>query len=301
MKVLVKNLLEYVGALIAMAIVDTLPLPQAEAVARRIADVWFAVAPNRRRISISNILQSGITHDRREAVRIARASFEHFAMVIIESLKSGEIFNENNWRDTVELDVAPETMDLLTRPDQGVILVTGHFGSWELAAQLLSYFKPVVAITRRMNNPFADKMVQKRKPRNRLTLTPKNDADIGRLLSVLKRGDVLAMMTDQHARVRGMMVDFFGQPASTHVSAALLHLVTGAPICFGYCVRLAPFRYRIVAHAPVVRKPSGDKEADIRAILEMINRQLEAIIREYPDQYLWAHRRWRKQKPTTSP
>jgi Kdo2-lipid IVA lauroyltransferase/acyltransferase len=288
-----KNILEYGGALFALYIVDHLPLMRAEALARRLARGWFRVAGTRRRIAIDNLLAAHITADPAAARRIARTSFEHFGVVLVESLKSGQIFNEHNWREKVELDLAPEAVSALEEPGRGLILVSGHFGSWELAAQILSYFKPVVGITRRMNNPLADGLVQRRKPRNRFTLTPKHDADIGRLLGVLRRGDVLAMMVDQHAPVRGMQVPFFGRPASTYVSAPLLHLVTGAPIVFGYCVRLAPFRYRIVAHPPLTYTPSGDKEADIRGILTEINRRLEAVVRAYPDQYLWAHRRWR--------
>jgi Kdo2-lipid IVA lauroyltransferase/acyltransferase len=288
-----KHSLEYAGAVCALAIIDRLPLMRAEALARRLARAWFRVAGTRRRIAVDNILAARITADPAEANRIARKSFEHFGVVLVESLKSGAIFDEHNWRDKVDLDLAPQTAALLEEPERGLILVSAHFGSWELAAQLLSYFKPVVGITRRMNNPLADTLVQRRKPRNRFTLTPKHDADIGRLLGILRRGDILAMMVDQRAPARGMSVPFFGRPASTYVSAALLHLVTGTPICFGYCVRLAPFRYRIVAHPPLVYAPSGNKEQDIRMILCEINRHIEAVVRAYPEQYLWAHRRWR--------
>ncbi|MBN1556581.1 MAG: lysophospholipid acyltransferase family protein [Lentisphaerae bacterium] len=291
---IVKNILEYIGARCAMAVVDSLSLPAAERVARGVADAWFALGRSRRRIAIRNILRAGITADPRRAAAIARASFRHFGYILAESLKSGEVFTETNWRDRMELQIHPDTMALFETPDRGVILVSGHFGNWELAAQLLSHVKPLVGVTRRMNNPLADRLVQKRKPRNRFSLTPKHDTDIRRLIGTLKDGHILALMIDQHApRERGIPAEFFGHPASTHRSAALLHLVTGAPLCFAYSVRLGLMRYRLVAEAPLTFTSTGDKEADTRCILETLNRRLEAAIRANPEQYLWAHRRWK--------
>jgi KDO2-lipid IV(A) lauroyltransferase len=119
------------------------------------------------------------------------------------------------------------------------------------------------------------------------------DADAGRFLSVLKAGEILALLVDQYAKGQPTMVDFFGIPASTHPSPALLHLVTRKPLCFGYCLRTGPMRFRLVAGQPISFKPTGNRENDVQAILLELNHLLENAIRETPDQYLWAHRRWR--------
>jgi len=145
-----------------------------------------------------------------------------------------------------------------------------------------------------------DRLIKKRQPRHRFSLTPKYNTDIRRLLATLGEGHILALMTDQHARKNGMMVDFFGIPAATYTSAALLHLVTGTPLCFGYCARTGVMKYRIVAGPPIKVEPTGNKEGDIRRILESIHGQLESAIRDYPEQYLWAHRRWRDTPPPDS-
>jgi len=96
-----------------------------------------------------------------------------------------------------------------------------------------------------------------------------------------------------------MMVDFFGVPASTHTSPALLHLVTRAPLSFGYCLRTGRMAYKMVALAPIRHEPTGNKEKDVRAVLQTIHRCLEDAIRAHPEQYLWAHRRWRKVRNNT--
>ena len=100
---------------------------------------------------------------------------------------------------------------------------------------------------------------------------------------------------DQHAsKKQGVVVDFLGRPASTHTSPARLHLTTGVPMLVGAFIREAPFRYRVFAGEPLTVTRTGDRERDTVATVAEINRQLGEIIRRYPEQYLWAHRRWRE-------
>jgi len=93
------------------------------------------------------------------------------------------------------------------------------------------------------------------------------------------------------------MIPFFGIPAYTHTTPARLHLAAKVPLCFGYCVRIEYGKFHLHMDPPIQYKPTGDKQADIRAILEMLNRCLEGAIRKHPDQYLWAHRRWKQLRP----
>ncbi|MDD4871825.1 MAG: lysophospholipid acyltransferase family protein [Kiritimatiellae bacterium] len=295
-----RHLLEYCASLFGLFLLDRISPSTAEHLAIKMADLWYCFNSLRRQIACDNIRRSGITPSDSEVNRIARESFRHLAVLVVESLKSGNVFDENNWREKVEIDIHPETMEILKEPGRGVILVSGHFGNWEVAAQLLSYIKPVTGITRDMDNPYTDKLMKERKPRNRFQLTPKHDAGVDRLLSVLKNGEILALMIDQHAMGRGMAINFFGMPASTHTSPALLHLVTRAPLCFGYCIRKGPMSYKFKAIAPIIHKPTGNRENDVRVILEMLTIELENAIRQNPEQYLWAHRRWKIKPPSAN-
>lgn len=288
-----RHLLEYALLRPLLALIDALPLSGAERLMNAIADICFAGAARRRDIACDNVRRSGIAIDEMEVRRIAKLSFRHFLCLVVDSLKSDRYFSEETWRDRVELDVAPETMAILEKPGQGMILISGHLGNWEIAAQVLSYIKPVVGITRDMNNPHTNELMKKRKPRNRFTLTPKHDADMGRLLTTLKQGSVLALLIDQHARKGGMLIDFFGTPASTHTSHAMLHLITKTPMCFGYCVKTGPMKFKFKALPPIEITKTGKRDADVKAILEALTKELEDAIRTYPEQYLWAHRRWR--------
>jgi KDO2-lipid IV(A) lauroyltransferase len=284
---------EYLGLRFGLFLIDHLPFSVSSRLARMLAGVWYLVGGRRRRIAKANIRRSGIAAKPADVARIARRSFQHLPLVALESIRREDFLDETNWRERVEMDVPEETLALLREPGRGLLLISGHLGNWEVAAQLVSFLKPVTGVTRSMNNPLAERLFLDRKPRERFTLTPKHDADTGRLLTVLKEGGVLALLVDQHARKRGMQVDFFGTPAWTHTSHALLHLVTRIPIVFGYCVRTGPMRFRLVADAPIRHTPTGNRQADILAILEELNRLLETAIRAWPEQYLWVHRRWR--------
>ena len=291
-----RYLLEYGALRFGLFLLRRLSPPRAERLAIALADVWYLLNRSRRLVAQANISRAGISTDPAQADRIARASFRHFAILAVDSIKTDDCFTETNWRDSVEMDIHPATLALLENPRQGVILVSGHLGNWEVAAQLLSYIKPVVGVTKKMSNPYTDRLIKERKARNRFRLTPMRDASASRFLTALKDGEMLALLVDQYAKGERLMLDFFGIPASTHPSPAILHLVTRTPICFGYCLRTGPMKFKLKAGAPINFQRTGNREQDVRAILGMLNRELEAAIRASPEQYLWAHRRWRDRK-----
>ncbi len=288
-----RHLLEYLLLRSVLAAVDGLPFAGAGFLARRLADLWWAVDFPRRRIARDNILRSGIETDAGRARTLSRRSAEHMGMVVIESLKSAEVLDDDRRRDHLRLEIAPDVTAVLEDPEQGLIMASGHFGNWEIAAQLLSRYKPVAGITRAMNNPRVEELIQRRKPRYRFHPIPKYAADPKRFLSVLGSGEILALLTDQHARTGGVPVDFFGHPATTYTTAAMLHLVARVPLCFAACRRTAPMRFEITTSPLIHHPPTGNKKRDVHAILTTLNQHLEAVIRKAPDQYLWGHRRWR--------
>jgi KDO2-lipid IV(A) lauroyltransferase len=288
-----RHRIEYAVMRLGLGLLDGLSLPTAERWARRVGDFWFAVDRRRRRVACDNILRSGIAGTPEQASRIVRASFGHFATVIVESLKAREYLACDPPHVRVVNEISPAMMAILKAPQPGVIAVSGHLGNWEIAGQVMGRWKPVTAIVRNMNNPLTQRLMESRRLYGHTQLIPKHDTRMGQLRSVLRRGDALAILIDQHARGRGMMIDVFGIPASTHTTPAILHLLTGAPMCFGYCLRNGLMDFTLHIDGPFVHPRGDDREADVRAIMERMNRELETAIRLHPEQYLWAHRRWR--------
>jgi KDO2-lipid IV(A) lauroyltransferase len=285
--------IEYIGVLLALFMLDKFSLARLTSMTRGCSNVFFALNKGRRDVAIDNILKAGITDDYGEARRIARDSFAHFAVLILESLKTANEFTEDNWLDKVEHDIPDETFELLKKEGQGLILVSGHFGNWEVAGQLISFMKPVLGITKDIKNPYVNRLMKERKPRNNFRITPKQDKDSGRFLRAIKDGEVLALLADQYASSRGIKLEFFGREASTFTSPALFHLISKAPIVFGYCLRKGPMQYKFVTTKPMNFKPSGNRIEDQKLIMSTLNGLLEDAIRLAPEQYLWGHRRWK--------
>ncbi len=250
----------------------------------------------RRRIAVANILNARITDDPQEADRIARASFGHLAGHVCEALKAGAVIGPGNWREHITFDGPEESWKLLMEsPDVPMMILTGHHGAWEVAVSVISFTRPMIAVARKMNNPFVERFLKARHFRGQITIVPKKLGFSPGVLRLWKEQKAaMTIVMDQHAGPKqGVRVPFMGRPTSTHTSPARLHLKTGAPILAGSFVREGPFRYRMVTGLPIRFTPTGDKERDTVELLTELNRRLEIVIRRYPEQYLWAHKRWR--------
>ena len=246
----------------------------------------------RRRISVDNVLKCGIASDPVEAKKIARAAWRHFAGHIAEALFVPRVVTRENWREHHDVSGAPEeTVKLLLEtPEKPVLLVSGHHGVWEAATNIISFSRPMIAIARKFNSAWAQKFVEKHHFRGPVTLVDKNN---GFTPSVLRQWQeeraALTVLMDQHAW-KGEKLDFLGRPAMTVTSAARIAVRSECPVVIGSFVRLAPYRYRLVGGTPL-EFSRGD---DVRRVTQIFNDRLGEAIREYPEQYLWSHRRWRE-------
>ena len=283
------HLLEYWAARLALFGVDLLPPAAASRWAAALGSLWWTADRPRRRVAISNILRAGVAHDTPQARAIGRGAARHMGMVLVESMKSSLVLDDP---ERLRVDIPEDVAAVLEDPDRGLLLVSGHFGNWEIAGQWLSRYKPVAGISRPMNNPRVQKLALDRRQRGAFRTIPKYDPDPRRFLKLLGHGEILALLVDQHAR-QGIDVPFFGHPAKTHTTAAMLHLVARTPLTFAVCRRTAPMTFELTLSPLIEQQRSGDRNADVEAILRTLNAHLEAAIRRDPDQYLWGHRRWR--------
>ncbi|MEO1369174.1 MAG: hypothetical protein AAFX50_18505, partial [Acidobacteriota bacterium] len=216
-----RHALEYLLLRGLLAVVDGLSSRAASAFARGAGRLWWAVDGPRKRVAVANIQRAGIESDPQRARALSRRASEHFALVVIEGLKSAEVLDAPDADERCRLEIHPDVRRVLEDPDRGLIMASGHFGSWEIAAHRLSRFKPVAGITRRMNNPRTEALIQSRKGRDRFRPIPKRSADPKRFLSVLKDGEILALLMDQYAGKQGVQIPFFGHDASTFSTAAM--------------------------------------------------------------------------------
>lgn len=256
------------------------------------ASLLWPFMGKRRRIAVENVLACKITDDPAEARRIAKASFGHLAGHICEALCVPAVLSKANWRDCLdtETDADPSAVKLLLEtPDQPIIIASSHHGVWEAATNVLSIVRPMIAIARVQNNKLVAKWMKKYHFRGPVTVIDKSHGFTPDIMRQWKNEcAAMTILMDQHTS-GGMPLSFLGRPARTFTSVSRLAMRTGYPIIVGSFVRVAPYRYRLVGGAPLVFK----KDDDLATVTQLLNDRLAEAIRKYPEQYLWAHRRWR--------
>jgi len=184
---------------------------------------------------------------------------------------------------------------------QGIIGVTGHLGNWELAG---AYFAargvPVSAVVRGMANPVFENWVTRTRRKADIEVVHDRDA-VRRTPRALRENRLVGFLADHDALgLASTFVPFFGRPAKTPRGPAVFALRLGAPVLFITMVRQPDARYALLIE-PIEVAPTGDREADVDAIVLQFTERLEARVRDYPEQYFWQHRRWRRQPPDTPP
>jgi KDO2-lipid IV(A) lauroyltransferase len=190
-----------------------------------------------------------------------------------------------------------EYFDQAYRWGKGVIALTGHIGNFELLAAWFSLEGySVSVIGRELYDPRLDTMLVDSRKNVGVENIP-SSASVKHVIKALRSGRALGVLADQDSsRVRGVFVNFFGIPARTPVGPVLLAYKTGSPIVPMAIVRKDKNKYKIIVKPSVELIFSEDREKDIIEVTQKCTQVLESIIREYPDQWLWMHDRW-KSKP----
>ena len=297
-----KNFFYYLQYLLVRVLwlpIQCLPKRRMYGVGAALGWLVFWCGPRRRKIAVGNILGARVTADPLEARRIALRASMHFVGHLLEATQFQRVAHERDWHEFADhANLKNGAKELLESTATPVLILCPHLGVWEIATHVVSSFRPVTVIARTLNNPHIQRFLSGGVLRSNTEVIPKNK---GLTQDVIRRwtreGRVLGIVCDQHAGKHGIWVDFMGRPAATFTSPARLHLTTGHPIIIGTFIRTGPYQYAM--HGDTIRfTPTDDREADIRACTELINRHFATLIRLFPEQYLWSHRRWR-QPPKT--
>jgi KDO2-lipid IV(A) lauroyltransferase len=228
----------------------------------------------------------------------ARRSYESIGRTFVEtSVLPGATREEILARfETVD---GWEHLDAAIAQGKGVIVVTGHLGNWELGgAYVAARGIPLDVVARGMGNPLMEAYALETRREIGLEVVHDQQA-VRQTPRSLREGRVVAMVSDHDALgLASTFVPFFGRPAKTPRGPAVFALRLGVPLVFITPVREPSGRYALrIEPVPVVE--TGDREADVDAIVLTYTQILERFVRRYPDQYFWQHRRWRRQPDDT--
>ncbi len=281
---------------LVVAFAQTLTIGQSYALAHALAWLMYQVDRRHRSVGIENLrLAYGPCLDNAQQDHIVRSVYLHFCMMIMELLHIPRKVHLANWRQYATLVGHKPVLDRFMTGGP-VILLTGHYGNWELAGYLFGLFGyPTYSVARTLDNPYLDRYLRDFRERTGQKLIPKSGG-YDQILEVLQSGRALSMLADQDAGQRGMFVDFFGRPASTHKAIALLSIEHQAPVVVGVARRVGPgFRYEIRCAQIIQPGEFSGTADDARLLTQRYTSALEELIRQDPTQYLWLHRRWKHQ------
>ena len=264
-----------------------LPLDLASGLASRVARFLGPVLPLNKRAKRN--LDLALPSRRRDHNRIIRGMWENLGRAIGEYPHSLEFASDPSRLELVGI----EPVLALRAAGQPMLFFSGHIGNWELTYPLMARLDIHGAgVFRAPNNPYLGWLFD-RAAYPHIGMIPKGAAGARKTIEVLNSGKSLAMFVDQKMN-DGIEVPFFGHPAMTAPALASLALKFGYPVVPFRLVRLEGARFRAEFHEPLRFGKTGDRNADLLAVMARVNSILEGWIEENPAQWLWLHRRWPK-------
>jgi len=253
--------------------------------------IGFSFAKKERNKAISALKMAFPEKSDSEIKKIAEKIFINLCKYIIELLNIYKL-NKNNLEEWIK----PEGFEKVERAlakGKGVLMLSSHFGNWDLQAMYFSLTDhPIDVIARRIYfNKYDDFINRVRRSKGMGIIF--RDESPKKILRSLKQNKAIGILADQDIdSVDGVFVDFFGKPAYTAKAPVALSLVSGAPILPCFTVRDGT-RYRFIIEDPVEIEERSTKEETIRYNTQKWTRVLEKYIRKYPDHWVWMHRRWK--------
>ncbi len=290
-----KDSFVYLLVLVFSWVFQVLPKKFAMFLATGIGRLLYLTLKKRREIAHNNLqIAFGNDLSDEERQKICKASFVNFSKTVIEFLRFTKLNPENIWDEvTVE---GSEHIDAALAEEKGVIVFLPHFGNWELLSLVYGALIPNrgKAIAFPLKNEKLNAFIWRRREYLSLEIIPKQHA-VRETLRALKDKKAVGFFADQNAGEQGVFVDFFGKPASTARGPVTIALKTGAPIIFSLDIRLPNDKHRVYISPPIHLEESDDTEKDVEKWTKKLMGMLEEYIKEYPDQWLWLHNRWKTQ------
>ena len=182
--------------------------------------------------------------------------------------------------------------------EKGVIIISGHLANWEVGLQFLGcYFgKPMTGVARRIRYNWLDQWLQHLRTRFGNKIIYKKGA-LQSMMQTLRGGGIVGLLIDQSRRKQGVEVTFFGREATATPAAALLAIRCKSPVLPAFCVREDSDQLTIHIKPPLQLKRTECLRSDLRSNTQIMINAVEEMVREYPDQWMWHLRPWKKAYP----
>ncbi|MGI8671679.1 MAG: lysophospholipid acyltransferase family protein [Luteitalea sp.] len=256
---------------------------------------WFD--RRHRQITLDNLARTFPERSVQERSRIARQVFKHFGRKLFELLRFSGLPPERQLA-AVEF-VGVEHIERALAKGRGALIVTGHFGFWELHALAHGLrLGRMAVVARALDNPLLDGMLEELRTSTGNSVIDRKGG-LRRILRALHSNQSVAVLIDQHIlNADAVRVEFLGRPAATTSAVAVLAMRTGAAVVPAFSLPLNDGRYRLI-YEKALELPADDSPEAIRDLTQRCTKMLEKYVRAHPELWLWMHRRWREDVRTT--
>jgi KDO2-lipid IV(A) lauroyltransferase len=290
----IRNGLEYGAALFVLKSLEWAPVAVAHGLARGYSWLLDLALPRLRRVAYRNLSLAMPERSADERAKIVDGVFRSVARLLVTVAKFPAIRRENlaQW---IRCE-GGEYFEQARSKGRGVLFATAHLGNWELSAYAHALLSaPMNVVVRPLDNPRIDALVERRRGGSGNRMIFKKDFARS-ILKALAANEAVGILVDQNSSPdAGAFVDFFGVKACAGTGFAKLAAHSGASVIPGFALWSEEERRYVLRFYPPVEM-TGDAERDTQAVQS----KLEEVIRQYPDQWLWIHRRW-KTRPAGEP
>ena len=246
--------------------------------------------PIRREVALENIRASFPEKSDAECRAIYRGMCETLGITLAEFAR----FPREDAQGIIPW-IYPENVEAIDRAlgaGKGALLLTAHFGNWEvLGGSLAARGYPMTALGARQRNPLVEDLFNRY--RQHIGLVSINtDKSLKPLLKALRQGACVATLADQDGGPNGFFLPFLGRTASVQGGLFRLLARKGIPMVTGFSMRQGD-GWRAELQDPEFSEPGLDPEREARRLASVYSARVESYVRRYPDHWLWLHRRWR--------
>jgi len=287
-----KNIFEYILFLSFSKFFQLLGLNLSRKFSFLIASLFYYIIPIRKKTVLENLHNAFPDYNEKKIKSIAFGSYKSFAIALAEILYIPAMSRED-----IEKQVDCNNLELIREKyeeNNGVILLSAHFGNWEfmatsLAAQLNI---PISVVIKPQRNPYVTNWMNKARTKWNNEIVPLG-ISIRQTYQTLKDKKVVAMVADQRGPEESIKINFFGRELTVLTGPAVLSLKTGAPVLYGISVRQDDYSYKSVMTEISKENLPESNEDKIKELSQRHMSYLEGYIRKYPEQWLWMHKRWK--------
>lgn len=287
-----KHLFEILIFRCAALVLQRLPFRAVGTVGGFLGEFVFSVLRYRQDVTMTNLRKAFPEKHESELRTIARNSFRNVGISLCEFMCFPKL-NIEAMKSLCTMDNSEVLMRAIAK-GHGVIVLTAHFGNWELVgpAVLTHAGVPMLMIVKTQSNPIVDKVINSWRSKLGNTVIPM-ESSLREVVRALQDGGILGIAADQTSPSDSVLIKFFGRNVPTFEGPARFSLMSGAPIVGVFVIRQHDGSYLVHVEEVASNDIQGSREEQVSVLTERHVRMTESVIRNHPDQWMWMHKRWK--------